>query len=120
MKLDWQCFEVKKSTTLKDGTMKWCGSLNRPGFYRFKVIAHVDGKGLRRDFAPLVSTPKISAFRTGTLRILMLLEEALDEVKKNGLNPTKVKLLPERCTKIRMYMKSVITTTDGALRCMAS
>ena len=36
--------EVKKSTTLKDGTMKWCGSLNRPGFYRLKVIAHVDGK----------------------------------------------------------------------------
>ena len=35
--------EVKKSTTLKDGTMKWCGSLNRPGFYRFKVIAHVVG-----------------------------------------------------------------------------
>ena len=24
--------EVKKSTTLKGGTMKWCGSLNRPGF----------------------------------------------------------------------------------------
>lgn len=36
--------EVKKSTTLKGGTMKWCGSLNRPGFYRLKVIAHVDGK----------------------------------------------------------------------------
>ena len=35
--------EVKKSTTLKDGTMKWCGSLNGPGFYRLKVIAHVDG-----------------------------------------------------------------------------
>ena len=36
--------DVKKSTTLKDGMMKWSGSLNRPGFYRFKVIAHVDGK----------------------------------------------------------------------------
>ena len=35
--------EVKKSTTLKDGTMKWSGALKQPGFYRFKVIAHVDG-----------------------------------------------------------------------------
>lgn len=36
--------DVKKSTTLKNGVMKWSGSLNKPGFYRFKVIAHVDGK----------------------------------------------------------------------------
>ncbi len=33
--------EVKKSTTNKGGTKKKCGSLNRPGFYRLKVIAPV-------------------------------------------------------------------------------
>ena len=36
--------DVKKSITLKNGTMKWSGALKQPGFYRFKVIAHVDGR----------------------------------------------------------------------------
>ncbi|MBQ5511761.1 MAG: bifunctional diaminohydroxyphosphoribosylaminopyrimidine deaminase/5-amino-6-(5-phosphoribosylamino)uracil reductase RibD, partial [Prevotella sp.] len=36
--------DVKKSTTLKDGTMKYTATMNKPGFYRFKVKAHVGGK----------------------------------------------------------------------------
>ena len=31
--------DVKKSITLKDGTMKWSGAMKTPGFYRLKVIA---------------------------------------------------------------------------------
>ena len=37
--------EVKKNTVvLKDGTMTWKGKMTKPGFYRLKVTAHVNGK----------------------------------------------------------------------------
>ena len=36
--------DVKKTTVLKDGTMKWTGTMQQPGFYRLKVVAKVDGK----------------------------------------------------------------------------
>ena len=36
--------DVKKSTTLKKGTMSYTGQMKTPGFYRLKVTAHVDGK----------------------------------------------------------------------------
>ena len=34
----------KKGVALKDGSMKWTGTMKTPGFYRLKVTAHVDGK----------------------------------------------------------------------------
>lgn len=37
--------EAKKSgVVLKDGMMKWTGTMKKPGFYRLKVTAHVGGK----------------------------------------------------------------------------
>ena len=37
--------EVKKqNVVLKDGTMKWTGTMKHPGFYRLKVIADVEGR----------------------------------------------------------------------------
>ena len=36
--------DVKKSMTLKDGTLKLTGTMKVPGFYRVDVTAHVDGK----------------------------------------------------------------------------
>ena len=37
--------EVKKTgVMLKNGTMKWTGKMTKPGFYRLKVTAHVDGR----------------------------------------------------------------------------
>lgn len=35
---------TKEKVELKEGKMKWTGSMNTPGFYRLKVTAHVDGK----------------------------------------------------------------------------
>ena len=110
--------EVKKSTTLKDGTMKWCGSLNRPGFYRLKVIAHVDG--ITRDFARQVSLQRRSSLSHRNLRISML------SGRRHWMRQDRMTSILPRCfclsvvPRIRMYMKSVITTTYGALRCMAS
>lgn len=111
--------EVKKSTTLKDGTMKWCGSLNRPGFYRLKVIAHVDGK----DYEGLCTAgffQRRSSLSRRNLRISML------SGRRHWMRQDRMTSILPRCfclsvvPRIRMYMKSVITTTDGALRCMAS
>src|SRR3712207_9519162 len=34
----------KRSTVLSKGEMQHTGSLDRPGFYRLKVTAHVNGK----------------------------------------------------------------------------
>ena len=90
--------EVKKSTTLKGGTMKWCGSLNRPGFYRLKVIAHVDGKDYEGLCTAGFSPEKIQPFAQEPKDFDAFWKKALDEARQNDLNPTKV-LLPERCTK---------------------
>lgn len=90
--------EVKKSTTLKDGTMKWRGSLNRPGFYRLKVIAHVDGKDYEGLCTAGFSPEKIQPFAQEPKDFDAFWKKALDEARQNDLNPTKV-LLPERCTK---------------------
>ena len=90
--------EVKKSTTLKDGTMKWCGSLNRPGFYRLKVIAHVDGKDYEGLCTAGFSPEKIQPFAQEPKDFNAFWKKVLDEARQNDLNPTKV-LLPERCTK---------------------
>ena len=49
VKIDYEAGPVmypntKKTLILKDGTMKWSGEMKTPGFYRLKVVAHVDGK----------------------------------------------------------------------------
>lgn len=91
--------EVKKEgVVLKDGTMKWTAQMKKPGFYRLKVTAHVDGKtyeGLCTvGFSPeklLPSAEDASDFDT-------FWQMAVSDARKNTpLNPTK-RLLPERCT----------------------
>ena len=39
--------DVRKSLTLKEGTLKLSGKMSQPGFYRVDVTAHVDGKDYR-------------------------------------------------------------------------
>ena len=90
--------EVKKSAVLKDGTMKWSGALKQPGFYRFKVIAHVDGKNYEGLCTAGFSPEKIQPFAKEPKDFDTFWKKALDEARQNDLNPTKV-LLPERCTK---------------------
>ena len=95
--------EVKKSTTLKDGTMKWCGSLNRPGFYRLKVIAHVDGKDYEGLCTSGFSPEKSLSHRN--LRISML------SGRRHWMRQDRMTSILPRCfclsvvPRIRMYMK---------------
>ena len=96
--------EVKKSTTLKDGTMKWCGSLNRPGFYRLKVIAHVDGKDYEGLCTAGFSPEKIQPFAQEPKDFDAFWQQAKDELKNVPMSYTK-ELAKEYCTdKIDCYL----------------
>lgn len=90
--------DVKRSLTLKDGTLKLTGTMKQPGFYRVDVTAHVNGKDYRgacgAAFAPeqlLPSTVMPDDFSD-------FWQNAINEARNTPLEPTK-RLLPERCTK---------------------
>lgn len=90
--------ETKKTLVLKDGTMKWSGEMKPPGFYRLKVVAHVDGKDYEGLCTAAFSPEKIKPFAQEPKDFDDFWKKALDEARQIDLNPTKV-LLPERCTK---------------------
>lgn len=103
VKVDYEAGPVmypnsKKTLTLKDGTMKWSGEMKTPGFYRLKVVAHVDGKDYEGLCTAAFSPEKIKPFAQEPKDFDDFWKKALDEARQIDLNPTKV-LLPERCTK---------------------
>lgn len=89
---------AKKSLTLKDGTMKWTGEMNSPGFYRLKVVAHVAGKDYEGLCTAAFSPEKLVPYAQEPKDFDAFWQKTLAEARKVDLNPTKV-LLPERCTK---------------------
>lgn len=103
VKVDYEAGPVmypnsKKTLILKDGTMKWSGEMKAPGFYRLKVVAHVDGKDYEGLCTAAFSPEKIKPFAQEPKDFDDFWKKALDEARQIDLNPTKV-LLPERCTK---------------------
>ena len=103
VKVDYEAGPVmypnsKKTLILKDGTMKWSGEMKTPGFYRLKVVAHVDGKDYEGLCTAAFSPEKIKPFAQEPKDFDDFWKKALDEARQIDLNPTKV-LLPERCTK---------------------
>lgn len=103
VKIDYEagpvmCPNTKKTLILKDGTMKWSGEMKTPGFYRLKVVAHVDGKDYEGLCTAAFSPEKIKPFAQEPKDFDDFWKKALDEARQIDLNPTKV-LLPERCTK---------------------
>lgn len=103
VKIDYEAGPVmypntKKTLILKDGTMKWSGEMKTPGFYRLKVVAHVDGKDYEGLCTAAFSPEKIKPFAQEPKYFDDFWKKALDEARQIDLNPTKV-LLPERCTK---------------------
>ena len=103
VKIDYEAGPVmypntKKTLIFKDGTMKWSGEMKTPGFYRLKVVAHVDGKDYEGLCTAAFSPEKIKPFAQEPKDFDDFWKKALDEARQIDLNPTKV-LLPERCTK---------------------
>lgn len=90
--------DVQKEATLADGTMKYTGKMDRPGFYRMKVKAHVDGKDYESLCTAAFSPEKIKPYAQEPSDFDAFWRNTLGEARKTDLNPTKI-LLPERCTK---------------------
>ena len=106
--------DTKKSTTLKDGTMKYTATMNKPGFYRFKVKAHVGGKEYVGLSTAAFSPEKLQPYAQCPKDFDDFWQKALDEARNNDLNPTKT-LLPERCTKdVNVYEVSFVNNRWGS------
>jgi len=88
----------KKSLTLKDGTMRHRGKMNVPGFYRLKVVAHVDGKDYTAWCTAAFSPEKLQPSTQEPADFDQFWQKAIEEGRWTSLEPTK-RLLPERCTK---------------------
>jgi cephalosporin-C deacetylase-like acetyl esterase len=88
----------RKTVTLKDGATKWTGTMNKPGFYRVKATAHVAGKDYEGLCTAGFSPEKLTPYCQEPKDFDNFWKKALDEARKNDLNPTR-RLLPERCTK---------------------
>ncbi|MBP3243854.1 MAG: acetylxylan esterase [Bacteroidaceae bacterium] len=97
---------TKNNVTLKDGKLVLRGKLSKPGFYRVKVTAKVNGRNYDgmatvayspENIKPCAEMPSdFDAFWTNSLK----------EARNTPLEPTMV-LLPERCTeKVNVYQVS--------------
>ena len=90
--------DVKKTVTLKDGTLKLTGKMAQPGFYRVDVTAHVDGKDYKGACAAAFSPEQLKPSTVMPADFKTFWENAIKEARYTSLEPTK-RLLPERCTK---------------------
>ena len=90
--------DVKKSVTLKDGTLRLTGTMSQPGFYRVDVTAHVGGKDYRGACAAAFSPEKLQPSTVMPQDFEAFWHQAIKEARYTALEPTK-RLLPERCTK---------------------
>ena len=98
--------DVKKSTTLKKGTMSYTGQMKTPGFYRLKVTAHVDGKDYSAWCTAAYSPEKLKPTTVDPKDFDQFWAKAIEEARWTKLEPTKT-LLPERCTQdVNVYQVS--------------
>lgn len=108
--------DVKKSgVTLKDGTMKWTGSMKTPGFYRLKVTAHVDGKDYVGMCTAAFSPEKLQPATKCPDDFDQFWQNALQEARKMPLQPHLI-LLSDRCTEdVNVYEVSFTNDNPGSL-----
>ena len=98
--------DVKKSTTLKKGTMTYTGQMKTPGFYRLKVTAHVGGKDYSGWCTAAFSPEKLKPTTVDPKDFDQFWAKAIEEARWTKLEPTKT-LLPERCTQdVNVYQVS--------------
>ena len=90
--------DMKKTVTLKDGTLKLSGKMAQPGFYRVDVTAHVDGKDYKGACAAAFSPEQLKPSTVMPADFKTFWENAIKEARYTSLEPTK-RLLSERCTK---------------------
>ena len=95
--------DAKKNVTLKDGTMRWTGTMKTAGFYRLKVTAHVGGKDYEGLCTAAFSPEQLKPTTENPSDFDTFWSSALAEARGVSLEPTR-RLLPERCTdKVNVY-----------------
>ncbi len=107
--------DVKKTgVTLKDGSMKWTGTMKTPGFYRLKVTAHVDGKTYEGLCTAGFSPEKLQPATQCPADFDEFWSRALSEARQHALDP-HLTLLPERCTEtVNVYEVSFVNNRPGS------
>lgn len=98
--------DVKKTVTLKDGTMKWTGTMKEPGFYRLKVKAYVGNKTYEGLCTAAFSPEKLVPTTVEPKDFDTFWENTLREARNTPLEATR-ELLPDRCTEsVNVYQVS--------------
>ena len=98
----------KQGVTLKDGTMQWSGKMSKPGFYRLKVRAYVNGKEYTGLCTAAFSPEQLKPYCQEPKSFDDFWKRALDEARKNDLDPT-MRLLADRSTKdVNVYEVSYV------------
>lgn len=98
--------DVKKTEVLKDGTMKWTGTMRQPGFYRLKVVAKVDGKEYTGACTAAFSPEKLLPTTVEPADFDVFWTKTLEEARWTALNPQR-ELLPDRSNEdVNVYQVS--------------
>ena len=90
--------EKREGVVLKDGTMRHKGNMQKPGFYRLKVVAHVDGRDYTGTCTAAFSPEQLQPTTVMPADFDSFWTKAIEEARWTSLEPTK-RLLPERSTK---------------------
>ena len=106
--------DVKRQTLLKDGMMKFSGTMKQPGFYRVDVTAHVGGKDYKGACGAAFSPEQLQPSTLLPKDFSDFWQDAIREARQTPLEPTK-RLLPERCTKdVNVYEVSFYNMKWGS------
>ena len=98
--------DVKRTAVLKDGTMKWTGTMRQPGFYRLKVVAKVDGKEYTGACTAAFSPEKLVPTTVEPADFDAFWSKTLEEARWTTLNPQR-ELLPDRSNEdVNVYQVS--------------
>lgn len=104
----------RQGVTLNDGTLELTGTMNKPGFYRLKVTAHVGGKSYDGLCTAAFSPQGIVPATRCPADFDEFWRKALSDARTNDLDATR-RLLPERCTKdMNVYEVSFVNNRPGS------
>ena len=104
----------KENVTLKDGSMSWTGAMTIPGFYRLRVVAHVDGKDYEGSCTAAFSPEQLQPATKCPADFDEFWSRALSEARQWPLDAHR-ELLPERCTdEVNVYEVNFTNNRQGS------
>ncbi len=96
----------KQGVLLKDGTMTWKGKMQKPGFYRLKVTARIEGKDYEAWSTAAFSPEKLQPTTTCPADFDDFWSKTLAEARYTSLDAQRT-LLPERSNEnVNVYQVS--------------